>query len=313
MKSSDASDKAPYRKVEVALWSDDRFMAFSRPQPNAQTLWLYFLTGPRTTPLPGLVCAREAVMADDLGWDLNAFRIAYREVNQVGLVVADWDAGVVVLQKALFDGSGKPRNTTKPTSPKHLIGWARWFKLVRECPLKYEYLRQLETLAIALGKAFEIAYRDAYADEIRKATALATRFQYTENREQKNSCEPPAEASHPALLSLVPPNGPGARKPRSAEQATGPHRTVTDAYFAHFEVAYGTKPIWSAKQGGQLNRLLKTHTASEIVRRLEILFTAPPAWLDPPHDFGTLVSNFDRLVQPSTAKGSDAPRVMEEL
>jgi hypothetical protein len=58
-----------YRKVPVRIWLDRYFMELSRPQPNAQSLYLYLTTGPDTIILPGVVQAGEAAIAEALSWD----------------------------------------------------------------------------------------------------------------------------------------------------------------------------------------------------------------------------------------------------
>jgi hypothetical protein len=192
-----AAAKTAYRKIEVGLWHDERFLAFTKPQPNGQTLWIYLLCGPRTTVLPGLVVAREAVIADDLGWSLDGTRDAIRDVTQHGIVDADWMAGVVVLRKALFDSLGRPRDTSKPQSVGQLKSWAKAFKYIRECPLKYEYLHRLSAMADAMGSAWSSAFRDAFRDAISKASPIHK----TENIEQK-TCrggEQPAPVQPPVI------------------------------------------------------------------------------------------------------------------
>lgn len=48
-----------FSKVARRMWVDDKFCRLSRPQPNAQTLWKYLLTGPHSTSVPGLFLAGE--------------------------------------------------------------------------------------------------------------------------------------------------------------------------------------------------------------------------------------------------------------
>jgi hypothetical protein len=103
-----------WRKVEIGTMRDGKFRSLSRPQPNAQTLWIYLLCGERTTTFPGLVIGRAAVMADDLGWSVEAFLEAFAEVSGKGMAKVDWEAGIVLLPKALIDSSGEPRDTARP-------------------------------------------------------------------------------------------------------------------------------------------------------------------------------------------------------
>lgn len=202
--SRDDRDKVPYRKIEFGTWTDDKFMALSRAQPNGQTLWLYLLTGPRTTPFPGLIVAREAVMADDLGWPLEGFREAFGEAFGEGLVDADWKAGVVVLRKALLTGSGRVREIARPASPNHLRGWSKFLYLVPDCRLKTEYLRTLEAFAEGLGEAFHQAFREAFGDALVKPSRNQYQESVTGNRRD------PAD---PLQSAITPPSGADSADP----------------------------------------------------------------------------------------------------
>lgn len=51
-----------------------------------------------------------------------------------------------------------------------------------------------------------------------------------------------------------------------------------------------------------MHRLLKTHSAEEIIRRIGILFDSPPPFLaGSPPDIATLEQHFDKLVAPASA------------
>ena len=162
---------ARYRKVEVATWYDDRFHSLSAPQPCGQHLWLYLLTGPRTTSFPGLLVGREEVMAAELGWPIGPFREAFGEALAKGLVKADWRVGLVVLRKALLDSTGEPRNTARPESPNVIKSWAKGWDEIPDCYLKAEYLQSLESFAKALGEAYLGAFREGFRRALLKASA----------------------------------------------------------------------------------------------------------------------------------------------
>src|SRR4051812_18923898 len=92
---------ARYRKIDTCMWGDSKFRDLSAPQPNGQSLWIYLLTGPHTTNIPGLSCAGEAHLAEALGWSVEAFREAFLEVSSKGLAKADWKARVVWIPNAM--------------------------------------------------------------------------------------------------------------------------------------------------------------------------------------------------------------------
>jgi uncharacterized phage protein (TIGR02220 family) len=192
---------ARYRKVEVATWFDDRFQSLSAPQPCAQFLWLYLLSGPRTTSFPGLLVGREEVMAADLRWPIGPFR----EASAKGLVKADWKAGLVVLRKALLDSTGEPRDTAKPESPNVIKSWAKSWEEIPDCPLKAEYLRSLESFTKGLGEAYHQAFREGFRKALVKASTHPSLNQDQDQEQKqeqdiKNSAAPTASGSQFEIL-----------------------------------------------------------------------------------------------------------------
>lgn len=143
-----------YRKVEVSMWADDKFISLSKPQPNAQSLWMYLLTGPCTTSLPGLIRIGEAGLAEEIGWPLKAFREAFEEVLSKGMAKADWEARVVWLPKAITHNP--------PQSPNVVTSWAEfWSYIPDQCHLKTEAFYVLKAFMEGLGEAFQGAFRKA--------------------------------------------------------------------------------------------------------------------------------------------------------
>lgn len=207
---------ARWRKVEVGTWSDTRFRRLSAPQPNAQTLWLYLLCGPRTTTFPGLIVAREAVMADDLGWPVEAFREAFREASAEGMAEADWKAGLTVLPRALLDSLDEPRGTARPESPNVLRSWAKSWDEVPDCPLKDKYLRALESFAEALGPSFLKAFREAFRRPLAKALAQPSPNQEKEKEKEQEKEKEERDAGTPATVTAATPVERPRRAPRLA-------------------------------------------------------------------------------------------------
>ena len=201
-----------YHKVEKRMWADARFRRMSRPQPNGQSLWQYLLTGPRTTPLPGLIIATEAVLADDLGWSLEGFRDAFAEPFREGLAKASWKDGLVILPKALLTGDGLPRITSHPGSPNVIRAWSKTWPDVPECALKAEYFEMLKSFAKALGKPFEDALGDTFGDGYPHQSPNQSRNQEQEQEQEQEERE---------LLSLSPKPKPKpkTKKPKLASSS----------------------------------------------------------------------------------------------
>ena len=79
------------------------------PAPCGQSLFVYLLTGPHTTNIPGLFSAGEAGLAEALGWPLKGFREAFGEACRKPLVKADWKARLCWIPNAI--------KFNKPESP----------------------------------------------------------------------------------------------------------------------------------------------------------------------------------------------------
>lgn len=147
-----------YRTVDVRMWGDAAFRSLSRPQPNAQSLWQYLLTGPHTGVLPGLFRAREAALADELGWSLESFRERFAELftvrSRLGLegvlAKADWEAGVVWIPNAI--------NYNAPQNPNVVKHWADALDEIPECGLKAEAFLAFGAHCDARGKGFRDAF-----------------------------------------------------------------------------------------------------------------------------------------------------------
>ena len=74
-----------YSRVERMLWGDKRFAALSHPQPNAQFLWLYLLTGTHNSSLPGLFVLGAGAMAERLRWPIASTRKCFEEIVSSGM------------------------------------------------------------------------------------------------------------------------------------------------------------------------------------------------------------------------------------
>jgi hypothetical protein len=142
--------RARYRRIEVRMWGDEKFRNLSPLPPCGQGLWMYLLTGPHTSAIPGLFKAGRAAMAEDLNWELEAFDEAFREAYQQGMVKADWKAKVVWVPNALA--------CNKPESLNVVKSWRDSWDLLPECDLKREAYEHMRAFVCGLGKAFEMAF-----------------------------------------------------------------------------------------------------------------------------------------------------------
>lgn len=90
---------------------------------------------------------------------------------------------------------------------------------------------------------------------------------------------------------------------------TSDHAKAIAEFHKRYEAKYSATPTWGAKQGASVNRLLKKLGYPELVRRIAILFDAPPEFLArSPPDIATLEQHIDKLSQPTTRAGPGGQR-----
>lgn len=149
---------ARYGKIDVRMWGDAKYLALSAPPPNAQTLWVYLLTGAHRTSLPGLFMAGEAMLAEALRWPLAAFRKCFNELVEQGMVQADTRARVVWIPKAIA--------YNPPESPNVVRSWRAHWDEVPECQLKTIALQAFASFFKGKSEAFQKAFREAIGEGI---------------------------------------------------------------------------------------------------------------------------------------------------
>lgn len=304
-----------YRRVEIKTWLDDGFRSFSAPQPNAQTLWLYLLCGPRTTIFPGLVVGRQEVMASDLGWDIESFRKAFVEASAKDRLKVDWSAGIVVLTRGLFDSHGDPRESSKPGNPNILKGWAKEWDQIPECHLKDEYLLDLKRLCEAIGESFREAFTKALGKAYTKALAKPSPNQEQEQKqEQKDICG----VTDTPLFRLQAKTAAAAKEiAREARRKSGhvDHVPAREYWMAFWQRRFGMTATWNGKHGRLLNSMLKQHGLSEVKRRIDLLEASTDEW-QRSWDFAAFASNSDKLIAAASkrsAQAGSAPQWKEPL
>jgi len=179
-----------YRRVPTATWDKAWFRALSRPQPNAQTLWVFFVSGPQTSIIPGLFAAGEAALAEALGWNLAGFRRAFRELEAQHLAKADWAVRVVWIPSVLADNP--------PESTNVLRAWRTAFDEMPDGPLTSEARAAVEALVEGLTEPF----RKAFAEGSRKASGMPKPIQEqeavagTDPRTQEQDSPPTPSQAH---------------------------------------------------------------------------------------------------------------------
>lgn len=223
-----------YRTISVKMWGDDRFSRLSRPNPNAQTLWVYLLTGPHTTALPGAFVAGEASLAEALGWPSVSLKKAFKEVLAEGLAEADTTTRLVFLPKAL--------RHNPPQSPNVVIAWRKAFDELPDCALKQRIFECVASELSLLGKA------EAFAEAFRKGSAYT--FVESEQNRNRTGTEPKqkgmgraasAATPPPEFLEITPPMAQLA-----AENGVSDIAGETEAMLDHFRAKGETRADWVA-------------------------------------------------------------------
>jgi hypothetical protein len=128
----------PYRKIETRTYGDARFRRLSSPQPCGQYLWIWLLTCPATTIIPGIISIGPAGLAEMIGWPLKGFRKAFNEVLAQGMAEVDFSAPLIFIPKAIYHNL--------PQSPNVVLSWRASWDEIPECDLKikaWQYLKLL--------------------------------------------------------------------------------------------------------------------------------------------------------------------------
>jgi len=168
------------------MWGDEKFCRLSKPKPNAQSLFQWLLTGPRTTNIPGVIVGKPAVLAAEIDWPLKAYADALAEVIALGMAVET--PGYVWLPNAL------KQKQNKPESLNVLKGWGKTWDSLTECEHKFELYNILKAYAYGLsdayGDAFSLAFGDAFSLAFGDAKAYSHSNTNT-NTKQEQKKRPP--------------------------------------------------------------------------------------------------------------------------
>jgi hypothetical protein len=139
-----------YSRISRRIWNDAKIAALSKPQPNAQSLFVRLLVRPGLTCIPGLFPARESGLAEELEWPLKGFREAFDELSKVGLVEASWQHGLVWVPNAIKHND--------PSNQNMVVHWAKVWPELPECDLLSRAIISLYAWMKGKGEPFEAAF-----------------------------------------------------------------------------------------------------------------------------------------------------------
>lgn len=194
-----------YRTVDVRLWGDSKFQLLSSLKPSGQALFLYLLTNPNTTSLPGLYRAGAAGMAEELGWMLEDFMQAFDEVSAQGLAIADFAARVIFIPNAI--------KYNKPQSPNVVSSWVQHWDEIPECELKKIAFKRFEDFINDMSEAFREAFRKAFSkarpnqeQEQKQERSISAQSERVSELKPENKCPDEAViALYHEILPMCPP------------------------------------------------------------------------------------------------------------
>jgi hypothetical protein len=139
-----------HRKVSFEMFADEKFLELSPLKPSGQALWLYLLTGPFSTLIPGIVVGGKAGIAERLGWSPTDFLRCFEEIASRRMAVADWGRQVIFLPNALKHNA--------PQNPNVVLGWAQAWAEVPACTLKHQAAARIRQTLAQMGTQYVQAF-----------------------------------------------------------------------------------------------------------------------------------------------------------
>lgn len=141
-----------FRKIEPRIYADAKFRGLSRPEANAQDLWIDLLISGRDRTIPGLVSATVAELAAVRRWELDATDKALAELERAGMLEADREAGLIWIRNRILGDA--------PRSPDNVKAWGgpNWAE-VPECGLKSRAWNQTRAYFESRGEKFLEAFQ----------------------------------------------------------------------------------------------------------------------------------------------------------
>jgi len=162
---------AKYRKVDPRIWNDAKFTDLT---DEGKLAFLFVMTHPHMTSV-GAMRATLSGLAEELGWEPEAFREAFREALSKGMVKHN--------RKACFIGLPKFIKYNSPESPNVMRAWGKAWDLVPECGEKNALYHELKGFAKGLGES----YLEAFAEAFPKACLHPLPNQEPEQEQDSNS------------------------------------------------------------------------------------------------------------------------------
>lgn len=143
---------AKYRPIDVRLWDDRKFLSLS---DDGRMLWLFLLTSPYTSPIPGVIIAGQAAIAELLGWTTERLGERFGELFRAGLAIAI-EGRIVWLKRGL--------KYQPPANPNVVKGWSKVWDDVPEGDLKHELWQALKVACKSYDRTFAKLFPEPFRD-----------------------------------------------------------------------------------------------------------------------------------------------------
>lgn len=147
---------AHYRKIDVAIWNDEKFASLSLPSKMA---FLFLVTHPNMTGI-GAMRATVPGLSAELGVTVKDFA----KVFEAGLAIHDQSECCVYVPKFIEYQGCESLNVLK--------SWVNQFQFIPAGKVKDKALANLYAYIEGKSEAFRLAFEDAYAKAYGKAIAL---------------------------------------------------------------------------------------------------------------------------------------------
>lgn len=257
--------------VTRSIWNDDRFLGLSAPPPNAQTLWLYLLTTPHNTSIPGLIPVGTGAISDDLDWDPKDVDRFLGELETAEMLQRSKRPALIFLPNSI--------RHNPPKNPNQIKGWANSFGTIPDTPLRQYSLGVLrEGLRANLLPTFDRVFNSELAriDARSKKRSQTVPKQFANgmgNQEQEQEyipttkLKPQNEASTKAKsggeTKVKKQSRPGAPKREVSTDAIGLAEKLRDAIETHSpeHVESKIKPATIQMWAVDIDRMLRLDKA----------------------------------------------------
>lgn len=177
-----------YRKVDPRIWNDKKFRTLNN---HGKLLFFMLLTHPGMTAL-GAMRATPAGLAEELGWDLEAFRKAFADVLAKGMAEHDQEACLIALPNFI-------RYNT-PESPNVIKAWVGALDLLPECDLKTAVVERAKAITGEMTEGFAKAFAEAFGQPI------GNQEQKQKQKQKKPPQSPKGEGRFPEFWQEWPTN-----------------------------------------------------------------------------------------------------------